>query len=257
MNSNSFEHLGTISGLSSPRYIQIINPDKAYVSDLYSTRIQIINPSNYTITGSIETQHCTEQMVQWNDYVFVTCWSFGNQVLKIDTKTDQVVDSLLVSLQPNSLVIDRNNQLWVLSDGGFEGGSLEAEYPALIQIDPESFTRSQEFIFPSKSGSPNNLCINEDGRSLYFLYGSWSGESGFPSGVYQMSVEDTCLPAKPLIPENNRLFYRLGIDPANDEIYVSDALDFMQKGFVFRFDNEGAVIDSLLADRIPGYFAFL
>lgn len=257
INTNTFKHLGTISGLSSPRYIQIINEHKAYISDLYSSAIRIFDPAGYTLTGSIETSHSTEQMALWNDYVFVSCWSFDNTILKIDTQSDIVVDSLQVTNQPNSMVIDKNNQLWVLSDGGFEGSPMDEDYPALTQIDPETMKVLKVLRFPSKSGSPNNLVINGNRDSLFFLHGSWTGQSGFSSGVYAMSVIQNTLPDGPLVPEAHHLFYRLGIDPLQSVIYVSDALDYMQQGFVFRFTSKGSIIDSLKADRIPGYFAFL
>jgi len=257
MNTHTFSHLGTISGLTSPRYIQIISEQKAYISDLYSTSIQIFNPTTYSLIGTLETGHSTEQMVLWNDYVFVTYWSFGNMILKIDTQTDQVVDSVQVGKQPNSLVLDKNNNLWVLSDGGFEGSSQGVDFPSLIKVDPGSMEILKEYTFSSKAGSPNNLVINGGGDSLYFLYGSWAGESGFTSGVYQMPINSGTLPAGAFIPEENHHFYRLGIDPVQSNIYVSDALDYMQKGYVFRYDHTGLIIDSLKADRIPGYFAFL
>ncbi|MCD6346916.1 MAG: YncE family protein, partial [Bacteroidales bacterium] len=222
----------------------------------YSTSIRIFDPAGYTLTGSIETRHSTEQMVLWNDYVFVSCWSFGNTILKIDTQSDLVVDSLQVTNQPNSMVIDKNNRLWVLSDGGFEGSPMGEDFPALTQIDPETMKVLKVLPFPSKSGSPNNLVINENRDSLFFLHGSWTGQSGFSSGVYAMSVNQNTLPDGPLVPESHHLFYRLGIDPSQSVIYVSDALDYMQQGYVFRFTPQGSIIDSLKADRIPGFFAF-
>ena len=54
----------------------------------------------------------TEQMVQCGDYVYVNCWSYQNRILKIDTRTDKVVDQLTVGIQPTSLVMDKNFKLW-------------------------------------------------------------------------------------------------------------------------------------------------
>ena len=196
-------------------------------------------------------------MVVWNDYVFATCWSFGNEVLKINTLTNQVEDSIRVNNQPNSMVIDKNNNLWVLSDGGYEGSPLGVDYPALTVIDPDKMDVLTTVLFPNISGSPNNLLINGSRDSIFFLYGSWTGETDFDSGAYRMSVNSNELPDDPFIPEKNRLYYRMGIDPVYSTIYISDALDYMQKGFVFRFTPDGALIDSMRADRIPGFFAFM
>ncbi|MBT3244353.1 MAG: YncE family protein [Bacteroidetes bacterium] len=257
VNTRTFKHQGTIAGLSSPRYIQLISKTKAYISDLYSTSILVFDPGSLQITDTIETGRSTEQMVVWNDYVFATCWSFGNEVLKINTLTNQVEDSIRVNNQPNSMVIDKNNNLWVLSDGGYEGSPLGVDYPALTVIDPDKMDVLTTVLFPNISGSPNNLLINGSRDSIFFLYGSWTGETDFDSGAYRMSVNSNELPDDPFIPEKNRLYYRMGIDPVYSTIYISDALDYMQKGFVFRFTPDGALIDSMRADRIPGFFAFM
>ena len=77
---NTVESKGTITGLTSPRYIHFLNDDKAYVTDLYAKYISVINPQLQNITGKIDvdnhtsaslTQHTTEQMVQYGNYLFI------------------------------------------------------------------------------------------------------------------------------------------------------------------------------------------
>ena len=60
-------------------------------------------------------------MVQYGDYVFVNCWSYQNRILKIDTRTDEIVAELELGIQPTSLALDKNGKLWSVTDGGFEG----------------------------------------------------------------------------------------------------------------------------------------
>ena len=71
-----------------------------------------------------------------------------------------------------------------------------------------------------------------------------------------MGVEDTALPAQPLIAEDSRLFYALGVNPYTDELYVSDAIDYTQRGTVFRFTPQGELVDEFKVDIIPGAFCF-
>ena len=89
----------------------------------------------------------TEQMVQYGKYVFVNCWSYQNRILKIDTETDQVVDELIVGIQPTSLVMDKNYKLWTITDGGYEESPYGYETPSLYRIDAARFEIEKQFRF--------------------------------------------------------------------------------------------------------------
>jgi DNA-binding beta-propeller fold protein YncE len=264
MNVSTFKYTGKITGFTSPRNIYFINAHKAYVTDLYAKAITVVDPSALQITGHISIdnhnpefyQHSSEQMVFFGKYAFVNSWSYDNQVLVINTLTDKLVDSIEVTKQPNSMVMDKNKKLWVLSDGGFKGSSFGQDTAALTRIDP--FTRKVEkvFRFPDMAASPSGLCINATGDSLFFLYNNWVGGSVPHAGVYAMCVDAGVLPRSPLIPQKNHLFYALGIDPDGGPLYVADARDFLSRGEVYVYSRNATVLDSLQVGIIPGSFCF-
>ncbi len=256
INSDDFSHIATITGLTSPRYIEFINPTKAYVSDLYSPYITIVNPSTHDISGEIFVGNGTEQMVNIGGFVYVTGWSYNNKVYKINSQTDQLVDSIEVAKQPNSIVADNEKRIWVLSDGGYQGTPLGQDTAALTCINTELFTIEKEFRFSSLETSPTELHINKYGNMLFYINGSWGGSVGNQSGIYRMYTGAETLPTDALIPEGNQLFYGLGVDPENSDIYVSDAIDYIQKGIVFRYNSEGVRLDSFKVDIIPSAFCF-
>ena len=127
IDTNTFKEVGRITNLTSPRYIHFLSDEKAYVTQIWDNRIFIVNPKRYEITGYIEVPNMTmesgstEQMVQLGKYLYVNCWSYQNRILKIDTETDQIVAELEVGIQPTSLVMDCNNKLWTVTDGGYKG----------------------------------------------------------------------------------------------------------------------------------------
>lgn len=257
IDSSTAEFKGSITGLSSPRYIHVINSQKAYVTDLYARKITIINPSTFQITGDIPvsnpssefSQHSTEQMIQYKNLVFTNCWSYDNKILIIDTDTDQLVDSIEVFKQPNSLVIDHENKIWVLTDGGFEGNPYGYERAGLLKIDAETREIERSFRF-AQGERPQGLCLSAGKDSLLFLN----------RHVWKMGVADLKLPAQPFIVSSHTDvyggFYSLAIDPLNSEIYVGDAIDHAQNGIVYRYSPSGKLNDQFKVGISPGGFAF-
>ena len=247
----SGEEVGRITNLTSPRHIHFLSKHKAYVTQLWDNRITIVDPTLFTITGYIECpnmtmeQGSTEEMVQYGNYIFVNCWSYQNRILKIDTRTDSVVDELTVGIQPTSIVLDSNNKLWTVTDGGYQGSPYGYEAPALYRIDAESF--SIEKVFRVKLGdSPSEIKINSARNRIY-----WINE-----GIWAMSTDAETLPQEPFVPYANTLFYGLGIDPKSGEIYVADAIDYQQPGIILRYSEKGTLIDKFYVGVIPGAFCW-
>lgn len=243
----TFRLVGTLEGLTSPRYVHFASDTKAYVTDLYDTRITIFDPTTMQVTGHVETgRESTEQMVQYGRYLFVNCWSYDNRILVIDTETDEVCDEITVGIQPTSLVLDRNGKVWTITDGGYEGSPYGYEAPALYRIDAETRKVECEFLF-ALGDAPSEICIDGDGGTLYFING----------GVWRMDVGADRLPDEPLIPDGGTLFYGLGVDPETSEIYVADAVDYMQSGVVMRYSADGEPLGNFRVGITPGDFCFV
>jgi len=242
------EFKGKISQLTSPRFFLKINDQKAYVSDLASNSISIVNPESYELTDAINVNRSTENMVLIGNKAYVAHWSGylqaikNNQVLIIDTETDALIDSIQVGVEPNSMVVDRDQNLWVLCSGGYDN----EEIPSLWKIDVLDKNVIKKFEFDDISLSPFNLLMNGTGDELLYLN----------NGVYSMSVTDGTLPENPMISQDGKYFYALGIDPQNSDIYVSDALDYTKNGLVYRYDYTGSMLDSFEVGIIPGAFGF-
>ena len=96
LDEKTFKVKGRLTASSSshiinPRYIHKVYKDKAYVTDLFSPYINIFNPQTMEYKGSISVEgislngySSTEEMVQYDKYVFVNCWSYSKKILVID-----------------------------------------------------------------------------------------------------------------------------------------------------------------------------
>jgi sugar lactone lactonase YvrE len=251
IDTDTFRELGRITDLTSPRYIHFVSSQKAYVSQMWDNRIFIVDPQRYEVTGYIEVPDMTmetgstEQMVQVGRYVYCTCWSYQNRVIKIDTLTDTIVGQLTVGLQPNSIVVDGRGRLWVLTDGGYEGSPYGYEAPSLCCIDTDSFTIEAEYSFKLGS-SPSELQISADGSTLYWLN----------DDVWSMNMTATHLPIRPLLKSRGTKYYGLSVHPLSGDIYVADAIDYQQQGKVYRYSSDGTLTDEFYVGIIPGAFCW-
>lgn len=239
VDPNSFTLIATISGFSSPRYFLPVSSGKAYVTDLAANAISVVDLSTRTIVRTIRCPGWTEQLALAHGKAFVTNQSRA-WLYVIDTATDVLEDSIPVSRGGNSIVEDGQGMLWVACSGG--SGTAAAIY----RVDPVQRAVTASYPFTGQNDSPWRLTRNGTGDVLYFLN----------SGVFQMPIGAGSLPMTPFIPSEGRTFYALGVDPADGTVYVADALDYVQRGVVFRYTTSGTLLGQFLAGRIPGSFVF-
>lgn len=247
----TFRETGRIENLTSPRYIHFISDRKAYVTQLWDNRIFIVDPKTYSITGTIEVPNMsaesgsTEQMIGFGPYVFCNCWSYQNRIIRIDTRTDAVDAELTVGIQPNSMALDANGKLWVLTDGGYDGSPYGSERPAIYRIDAS--TLKIEFCFPLKETSaPRDLQLNGDGTILYWI----------DNDIWAMDINSVVLPDEPVIASIGTKFYGLTVDPLTNDIYVADAIDYQQQGKIYHYSPDGVLINGFYAGVTPAAFCW-
>ncbi len=240
VDSESFQSLGSIKNLNSQRYILPISATKAYVSDLFEDKIYIINPENLSISGTITSKGWTEEMILVDHKAFV-CQVDSNQLYVFDTKADTLLAKINTHLQPQHLEQDANGMLWLSCSGG-----INNQFPALYQIDPNNLQVNKVLEWPDVSKSIGEIEMNGDGSKLIYLM----------EDVFEIDINDNSLPTKAKIEANGRLFYALGVHPSTDEIYLSDAIDYLQNGVIYRYSASATEISTFKAGIIPGDFYF-
>lgn len=270
VDKTTFKEKGRIdSGLVSPRYIHFVSDDKAYVTQMYSDKIAIVNPKTYSVTGYIDvsgnqvTGGSSEEMVQVGDYVYVNLWSYGQSIDKIDVKTDKCVGSYTVGLQPYSIVKDRNDNLWTLCDGGgWSENPVGYEAPTLVELDLHPGTAGSTWdkkrVFELPLGaSVSKLYANGIGTRLYFIVNEYNAEGKNVGGVYMLDLTEQYPSFKIVVPAGDRYLYSMTVSPITEDIFVADALDYQQPGAIYRYSSEGVPAGVFDAGIIPTSYAWI
>jgi YVTN family beta-propeller protein len=239
VDAASFVAVATVPGFSSPRYFLPVGANKAYVTDMAGGALRVVDMAQGQITGSIPCGGVTQELVTSAGKVFVANES-RSYVYVVDPATDAVTDSVPVSRGGGTMAVDAAGMVWIGCTGG--GGTAAALY----RINAQTLEVSATVPVPGTPIGPWRLRSNATGEVLYLLNG----------GVYRLGMDAAAFPASPLIPSAGRNLYGLGVDPASGTLYVSDAVDYVQRGVVYRYAPDGAELGHFLAGRIPNGFAF-
>lgn len=240
-----------LTGFVQPRYMLPVALNKAYVSDLASEGLWIVNPQDMTILGSINMGKSTETMVQVGSELYVTNWSKfylpgmdNNTVQVVDLNNDVKVADIAVGKEPNGMVVDKNGMVWVLCEGAI--WTSDSEDPTLWRIDP--MTKRAECVTTfSKEDGAMNLAIDPTGTYLYYFLGG---------DVHRISIEHPEAEDNFVIASEGKMFYKIAVNPKNGDIYVSDAKTYVQNGTVYRYSSDGVLLSSFDAGICPGFMLF-
>jgi len=247
VNMSDMKFLGKITGFCSPRQMLIVNDSLAYVSDLYDTRITIINLLTNTISGYVPVGHTTEKMILLSGKIFVVCWSYENLIFSLDALTGNKLDSAITGKQPNSIVADKNGNLWVLCDGGFSGSQYGQENASLWCLNSTNLSEIKHFIFPNIQSSPTHLCINGSYDTLFFIN----------NDIFKIAISEDSLPVMPAIAAIERNFYGLTINPITGDIIVTNAKNYVANGEVFIYNINGLLKKTFTTGVNPGWVEIL
>jgi hypothetical protein len=247
LDAKTMKYLDTIGGLAFPRYFLGISDSKAYVSqwgaDGFSGSIQVVNLETNKITKSIALDKGSDRMLKAPslDEVYVVNdggYGSSNQVSKINTKTDELITSFTVNLNPNSLVwYNLANKPIVLSGGDWSWNDPTSPGSLSIIRDTDI----------SKIGETNNsakdLCVNSDGKTFYFTDGL---------AVFEKDAEPDNAPKKLF----DQKCYGLFFDAKNNLFYCTDEKGFLSEGELVIRKLDGTVVKTIPTGIGPGEVIF-
>jgi len=258
VKADSFSSIGSIEGLTLPRYMLAVSDTKAYVS-CWDNTIAIIDLTTNQVKGHITVGTGPEKMLKSGSDVFVLNqggFSIDSTISIININTDQVVQTLAVYPKPSGIVKDEvSGAIWVMCSGkGYNGwpAADDSEGHLLKVEGSSSYVSTVDIMFPDKSIHPEKLILNSWRNELLYLYNSGIYKQGLSSAQL-----DTAVFVNKGIP-----FYGFGFDNQGSAeaslVVASDPVDYTQDGWVYMFSAaDGHVVDSVRAGIIPTDFIFL
>lgn len=235
----------TISG-SSPRYILPVDDSIAYVTELYSNKIHVINYQTGNLKTEISVPQYTEHLVRVDEYVFAegkkiySNPSSKGAVYRIRIADNTFVDKKEFAGDASGIVQDKNKNIWMALDED----SATSTKASVVCLGKNLNTVAQ-YTMSGFGFHPQHLHIDGNGETLFFLEGK---------NVYSTSISN--LQPTILFTSSASNVYSIDVDPAYGDIYLTDALDYVQSSHIYRHDKTGALIHSFTAGVISGNFAF-
>jgi hypothetical protein len=161
-------------------------------------------------------------------------------VYVINTLNDEVVDSVFLNATSACIVKDVDEKIWI-SCNADATNNIAAR---LVEIDPKTPHIIEKSIsLNTTQNSISRLCINGGENTLYYLM----------SDVFKMPITATVVPSSPIVQQGSRTFYGLCIDPNDETIYISDAIDYNQNGNILRYKSDGSYTSTFKAGISPGF----
>ncbi len=250
VDARSFTSVATIEMETTPVGIAPAGADKAYVTNLYSHNVSVINLESFEVSGTtIDVGTNPQDIITMGSHAYVANNGFGNDntITVINTGNDSVIKTLTVGFGPTDLASDSEDRIWVVCNG-------RIAYDEDFNRDPENDIPGSVYIIDGNNakvissinvdGHPRDIAIDDKRNRAYLIN---DGVEIINTTV--MSLEDSKL--------TSRDFNAVGYSPEEEMIYLAQSKGYTQPGQVIRFNLQGAAVDSFAAGIGPNGFYFV
>ena len=258
VNAGSFKSEGSITeNLFIPRYMTS-DGNTGYVTDWgpYDTgyknnesKIVIIDLNTLTIQNKLATASRPEGIIIVSTHLFVAN-SATDTISVYNSASHTIEKKIKVTMGPSTFVLDKYGNLWTACSG------TDSTNSALVNIDVNSMEVKSTINIPSGIHLNGRIAIDSTKSNLYVMSEAWSNDYTFTSNtIFKQSVDNNYFGYRSILSGKN--LYGIGIEPAGDYLFVADAAAFQGNGVVFIYNENGALLDSVVVDRGPRDFVFL
>ena len=255
---DDFERIGQITGVASPRYMAVADNGKAYVSNLFSATVSVIDLGSNTVTGTVATGNNPEDLAVIGGNLFVANFGFGTDdstLTVIDIATDSVVETRQTGCDgPRFLEVDNDDELWVFCNGKTE---FNEDFTEII-----AETNGQVVIYDGLSGSElSRIVLDVQAGTSALGQDTWhdaSSQRMFFVTDAGILVFDTATNEQHMSIQINgdEDIGGIAYDPVADRLYAARITDFTSSGFVSVHTLDGVEVDRFSAGVGPTAIAF-
>lgn len=259
MDAKTAKHIGEIP-VKNCRYINF-HKDYAYITS-YGAAIGAsqagyvvkVNVNTLQIEGTVYVGKQPDELEVVGDKLYVansggySSPDYDNTVSVIDLNTFTEIKKIPVAINLSKIKKDDTGKLWVTSRGNF--GSIP---PKTYVLNPQTDQVIKEFNIPV-----SDFSIVEN--RLYYISYEWT--SGGASSSYGIINTDTLTQISSDFitdgTQNNIVIpYGIAVNPANSDIFITDAKDYVSSGELFCYNKFGKLKWKAKTGDIPGHLTFL
>lgn len=260
MDTDSYKVKKRITGFGTPRHMLKITENKFYVTDAQENGLWVVNVNNGNLIRSITTGYSPTKMLLWKEMVFVANSGGAagdSNMTVIHAIEDTLMRQVRVGHNPNSMVVDPENRLWVLCSGIEDQNPFASTPGVLISFDltrdsleyyiRDSLVVMDSLVYADNQLKPHNLILGPSGTELFFL------DLAKDANLMRYNIGNANLPGNPFITGN---FGHAAYDEIENEWYLSIPGDGTAPGQVARFDQGGGQTDLIESGIRPRTFGF-
>ena len=278
MDARTCRRIGQVD-IPNCRYIRF-HGDKAYISS-YVGPVSIdpnaqlgaifeVDTATLRITRQVTVGYQPEEFEIIGDYLYVAnsggyrAPDYDSTLSVVDLTDFRQVKKIPVCVNPHRVRKDPYDRLWITSRGDHKDVQ-----PQLVCLQPISNSSSERPIggTPSNSHTVTSYNISPSemvilGDSMYFYGSHWSDETMSNHITYGIfNVRTSTLVSDHFITDgtekNIKIPYGIQVNPYNDDIYITDAKNYVSSGQLHCYSREGKRKWSVRTGDIPAHMCFV
>lgn len=259
VNARTFKSVAKIpsADLENPRYVAKAATNKVYVTCWdsfnadYSYKpgyVLVIDLTTNKVTKKITVQKGANKLLIVGNEAIVTTTSYSEAttISIIDTQTDALKQTVEIGYEPQLIGADANGKIWFYADGKF----------VKFNLSSKTVENRIAFASPNSIKSAGSFTFNKDKTAILFGYSYADAADNYKQKgeTYSFGINEPIISTtKSVI---NKVFSGLSTDPNTGNIYAGFSPSLKQAGYVFRYQANGTLIDSLKAGIGPEGFLF-